>query len=167
MKTQNQECCPEFNKEKWDKKSFEWQDKLFIKETISTLFHIPFPPSIGKKITKMYQMVEKSGASIPDKSEGLILFRDPSAYKSEIYYAVSKTVEGADNTSITGSFIAGVFDGVYNNVPKYIKEMDKYLKEKGLTANDYYVHYAYCPKCAKERGHNYMILFAEILHAGR
>ncbi len=162
MNQKDQECCPEFHKEKWDKKSYEWQDKLFIKETISTLFHIPFPPSIGKKITKMYQMVEKSEANIPDKTEALILFRDPSAFRSKIYYAVTKPVEGANNTSITGSFIAGVFDGAFNNVSKYIKEMDKYLQEKSLSAKDYYIHYAYCPKCAKERGHNYMILFAKI-----
>ncbi|MDD2426398.1 MAG: hypothetical protein PHU00_10355 [Bacteroidales bacterium] len=162
MNQQDQECCPEFHKEKWDKKSFDWQDKLFIKETISTFFHIPFPPSIGKNITKMHQLAVKYEATIPDTSEALILFRDPSPFKSEIYYAVTKPVEGANNTSITGSFIAGVLDGAYNDVPKYIKEMDKYLKEKGLSAKDYYIHYAYCPKCAKERGHNYMILFAKI-----
>jgi len=40
--------------------------------------------------------------------------------------------------------------------------MGDYLKEKGQAARDYYVHYAYCPKCSKERGHNYMILFALI-----
>lgn len=29
-------------------------------------------------------------------------------------------------------------------------------------AKKYYVHYAYCPKCEKKFGHNYMILFAEV-----
>ena len=90
----------------------------------------------------------------------LILFRDPSAFKSEIYYSVTKEVDGANNTVISGSFVTGVFDGPYNNIPRYIKEMEKYLKEREQIAKDYYVHYAYCPKCAKETGHNYMILFA-------
>ncbi len=160
METQNQECCPEFKVEKWDKKIFNWENKLFLKETSSTFFHIPFPPSIGRKVMKMHGLAQKSGATIPDRSEALILFRDPSAFKSEIYYSVTKAVEGAINSMISGSFVAGVFDGPYNSIPGYIKEMEKYLKENDKIAKDYYVHYAYCPKCAKESGHNYMILFA-------
>lgn len=160
METNDQECCPVFEVEKWDKKTINWQKKLFLVESITTFFHIPFPPAIGKKVMKMHSLAQEAEATIPDKSEALILFRDPSAFRSEIYYAVSKEVIGANNTTISGSFIAGVFDGPYNSVPKFIKEMGDYLKEKGQTARDYYVHYAYCPKCAKERGHNYMILFA-------
>ncbi|MBN2395742.1 MAG: hypothetical protein JXC36_04675 [Candidatus Atribacteria bacterium] len=43
MNTEDKECCPEFNPEKWDKKTFNWEDKQFIKETIPTFFHMPFP----------------------------------------------------------------------------------------------------------------------------
>ncbi len=160
MEKQNQECCPEFETEKWDKKTFNWENKLFLKETMSTFFHIPFPPTIGKKVMKMHSLATQSKATIPDRKEALILFRDPSAFKSEIYYAVTREVNEANNTALSGSFAAMVFDGPYNSVPKYLKEMDKYLKETGQTAKDYYIHYAYCPKCAKESGHNYMILFA-------
>ncbi len=162
MENQDQECCPKFDVQKWDKKTFNWKDKLFIKETIPTLFHIPFPPTIGKKITKMHQMAIKADAAIPDKTDALIMFHDPSAFKSEIYYAVTKEPEGTNNTKLTGTFEAGVFDGSYNAVPRFMKEMDVYLKEKGQTAKDYYVHYAYCPKCARKNGHNYMILFAQV-----
>jgi len=160
MKTQDQECCPEFSVEKWDKKSVKWENKLFLIESMPALFHIPFPPMIGKKVMKMHTLAQNAEATIPDKSEALILFRDPSAFRSEIYYAVTKEVVGANNTTVSGSFVAGVFDGPYNSIPKHIKEMGDYLKEKGQAARDYYVHYAYCPKCAKERGRNYMILFA-------
>ncbi len=162
METQNQECCPKFEVEKWDKKTIDWDNKLFLKETISTFFHIPFPPMIGKKVMKMHSLAQEANATIPDRSEALVLFRDPSAFKSEIYYAVTKEVEEANNTIVSGSFVAGVFDGPFNNVPKFMKEMEKDLKKRELVAKDYYVHYAYCPKCAKERGHNYMILFALI-----
>ena len=160
MEKQSQECCPKFDIEKWDRKTFNWENKLFIKETISTFFHIPFPPTIGKKVMKMHFLAEKSDATIRDKTDALILFRDPSAFKSEIYYSVTKEVDGANNTAISGSFVSGVFDGPYNSVPKYIKEMEEFLKGREQEAKDYYVHYAYCPKCAKESGHNYMILFA-------
>lgn len=160
MENQRDICCPVFDPAKWDRKTLKWENKLFIRETLPTFFHIPFPPVIGKKVMKMHSLAEKEEATIPDKTEALILFRDPSAFKSEIYYAVAKEVAGANNTSITGTFFAGVFDGPFNHVPKFIKEMDAMLNEGGQMAKDYYVHYAYCPKCAKERGHNYMILFA-------
>lgn len=162
MKTQDQPCCPEFDVAKWDKKTFVWENKLFIMETIPTLFHIPFPPMIGKKTMKMHVMAEKAGVTIPDLSDALILFRDPTAFKSEIYYAVTKEVDGANNTAISGTFVARVFDGPYNAIPRFIKEMEQYLKESNKSAQDYYVHYAYCPKCAKKFGHNYMILFARV-----
>lgn len=162
METQNQECCPKFEVEKWDKKTFTWKNKPFLQETISTFFHIPLPSSIGKKVTKMHALAQKSDVTIPDKSEALILFRDPTAFKSEIYYSVTKAVDGANNLVISGSFVARVFDGPYNSVPKFIKKMEIYLKERNQTAKDFYIHYAYCPKCAKEYGNNYMILFALI-----
>ena len=160
MKTQDQECCPEFNVEKWDKKTVKWENKLFLLESMPTLFHIPFPPMIGKKVMKMHTLAQNAESTIPDKSEALILFRDPSAFRSEIYYAVTREVVGANNTTISGSFVAGVFDGPYNSIPRYIKEMEKALEARGQAAKDYYVHYAYCPECAKKTGHNYMILFA-------
>jgi len=160
MKAQNEECCPEFEPGKWDKKTFEWKNKLFIRETMRTFFHIPFPPSIGKKVTKMHELAQKAGATIPDLTDALILFRDPSAFRSEIYYAVTKEVDGANNTTVTGSFVTSVYDGPFNKVPVFIKEMGKFLEERGQTAKDYYVHYAYCPKCAKKYNHNYMIIFA-------
>lgn len=162
MNNENQECYPKFDKAKWDKKTFNWNKKLFIKESIPTLFHIPFPPMIGKKMTKMFDLAEKSNANIQDKTDALVMFNDPTAFKSEIYYSVATEVEGANNTTLSGTFIAGVFDGPYNSIPKYIKEMEKYLSEQGKSAKDYFVHYAYCPKCAKESGHNYMILFAKV-----
>jgi len=160
MEKQSQECCPELDVEKWDKKTFNWDRKLFIQETLSTFFHIPFPPMIGKKVMKMHSLAQKSDATIPDKTDALILYRDPSAFKSEIYYSVTREVAGAYNTVISGSFVSRVFDGPYSSVPKYIKEMEKYLKGMNEEAKDYYVHYAYCPKCAKKSGHNYMIIFA-------
>lgn len=162
MENQIDECCPEFEVSKWDKKREVWENRLFIKETMPTLFHMPFPPTIGKKITKMYGQVEKAGAHLPDKADTLILFRDPSAFRSEIYYSVSKKVSDSQNAELSGTFVSRVFDGKYNEVPKFIKEMDKYLKENGESAGDYYIHYAYCPLCAKKYGHNYVTLFAKV-----
>ncbi|MFA5173446.1 MAG: hydrolase [Candidatus Paceibacterota bacterium] len=162
MDNENKECCPKFNPEKWDQKTFDWYNKPFIKETIPTFFHIPFPPMIGKRITKMCKMVEDSKKAEENNEDALLLFRDPSAFKSEIYLSVTGPVLNANNANISGTFIGKVFSGSYNAVPKFIKQMNEYLAAKGEKAKDYYVHYAFCPKCAKKYGNNYMIIFAQV-----
>jgi len=162
MNTQNNECCPKFNPEKWDRQILNWESKPFIKESLPTFFHIPFPPMIGSKITKMMKAAEAVHAVPQDKTDALILFHDPSAFKSELFLSVTGNVPEADNVSISGTFMSRVFDGPYNDIPKFIKQMDGYLAEAGKKAKDYYVHYAYCPKCQKKFGHNYVVLFAQV-----
>jgi hypothetical protein len=155
-------CCPKFNPEKWDQKTYTWNNKPFIKESMPTFFHIPFFPMIGKKITKMCQMMEAAKMAEANPEDVLMLFRDPSAFKSEIYLSVTGPVPEANNVNISGTFVAKVFAGPYSAVPKFIKQMNEYLAAQGQQAKDYYIHYAYCPKCAKKYGDNYMIIFAQV-----
>lgn len=108
-----------------------------------------------------------TGASKIDakKDEVLVLFQDPSAFKSNIYISVTGNVAGANNVKISGTFIAKVYEGPYNAIPKFVKDMNVYLQKTGkkVAKNDeYYIHYAYCPKCEKKYGHHYMILFAKV-----
>jgi len=156
------ECCPTFHPEKWDNKTHHWENKKFIKASIPTLFHIPLPPMIGEKVTKMVKMAEDSNKLSDDKEEILLLFYDPSAFKSDLYLSVNDIVSGAVNTTLSGTYMSKVFDGAFNAVPKFIKQMDTYLGKQDKKAHNYYIHYAYCPKFAKEAGHNYMVLFAEV-----
>lgn len=159
---QNDICCPEFKPEKWDKQIFNWDNKKFIKDSIKTFFHVPFPPMIGKKITRMWKSIESINAADPNKENTLILFNDPSAFKSEIYISVEKDVPLENNIIISGEFVSMVFDGGYNAISKFIKEIDEYLVGINKKAKDYYIHYAYCPGCAKKYGHNYLIIFAKV-----
>jgi hypothetical protein len=117
---------------------------------------------IGKKVGKMWSQAEASGKVEADKEEVLLLFTDPHPFKSEIFLSVTGQIPKAANETITGNFAARVFDGPYNAIPKFIREMDADLEAKGQKSKKYYVHYAYCPKCAKKYKHNYMILFARI-----
>lgn len=163
--SQNNECCPEFNPGKWDKKTFNWDNIQFIKESIPTLFHTPFPPMIGKKIIKMMGLATKANKIDSKKDEVLVLFQDPSAFKSNIYISVTGEVPEANNVKISGTFMAKVYDGPYKAIPKFVKDMNSYLAKEGkkVPKNDeYYIHYAYCPKCEKKYGHNYMIFFAKV-----
>jgi hypothetical protein len=162
MNQENKECCPKFNPEKWEEKMHVWDKKAFIKESIPTFFHLPFPPMIGRAVTKMCVMAESAKAVEFNSQDVLLLFRDPSAFESEIYLSVTSFVPQANNVTISGTFISKVFSGPYNAIPRFIKQMNEYLATQGKKAKDYYVHYAYCPKCAKKYGDNYMILFAQI-----
>lgn len=159
---ESKECCPKFNVGRWDKKSFNWNQKKFIKDSIPEFFHIPIPSMISKKISRMWAAVEKNDAASPNKEDTLILFRDPTPFKGEIYISVEKNISSEENVEISGNFVSRVFDGGYNDIPRFIKEMDKYLEETGKNAKDYYIHYAYCPKCSEKFGNNYMIIFAKI-----
>jgi len=99
MLEENKECCPEFDPDKWDEKTFNWKNEAFIKESIPTLFHIPFPPMIGRKITKMWKMAEESKVTPPTKEDVLVLFADPHPFKSEIYLSVTGNVPNANVVS--------------------------------------------------------------------
>lgn len=158
----DQECCPKFKPERWDGKIFIWDDKQFIKESIPTIFHIPFPKAIGKKVTKMMALAEKWDSLSDDKLDDLLLFNDPTAFKSDMYLSVTENVPSADNVKLSGTFMSKVYDGRYSQVPKFMKQMNEYLRAQDKKADDYFIHYAYCPECSKEFGHNYMVLFAEL-----
>jgi hypothetical protein len=151
-------CCPEFIPKTLDNITHTWKDKLFLTDNVTQLFHIPL--NMGSVITRMCAQVESSGAALAP-SDSLLLAYDPSPWKSELYLSVSKPVPGAHMAKITGTFFSKVFDGPYNFVPKWIKEMDSLLATKGQKALKYYFHYAYCPKCSKKYGHNYCVAFAQ------
>jgi hypothetical protein len=138
-----------------------WKDKPFIQETIPVFFHIPWPPMISRLIVRMWDKAKKADA-LPGREEAWVLATDPSPWRSEWYMSVTKPVPNAENVTLSGTFFTRVFDGPYNAVPKWIKEMDKQLLYEGKKAKTYYFHYTSCPKCAKLRGHNYVVAFARI-----
>ncbi len=154
-------CCPKFDPSIWDEKEFIWQDKLFIKDSIPTFFHMPLPSMVGSVMTKLWN-IAKDAEAAPDIKDFLCLVYDPSAWKSEYYISVNKEVPNVENVKLTGTFITKVFDGPYSDVPRWIKQMDAYLQANEKQAKKYYFYYTTCPKCAKIYEHNYVVLFAEI-----
>jgi hypothetical protein len=159
--TPNEPCCPKFDTAPWDNKTFIWKDRLFIKNSLPVFFHIPLPSMIKRLMTKMWTQAQEAGAA-PELNDFLMLITDPSPWRSEFYLAVNKEIPSAENIKMNGTFFTKVFDGPYNAVPKWIKEMDKIMFEKGKKVKNYYFHYTTCPKCAKIYGHNYSVAFAEI-----
>jgi hypothetical protein len=153
------ECCPKFDPRVWEGKRVTWQDKLFITDNVKQLFHIPL--NMGKVVTRMFKSIEDAQAS-PPKEEFIMLAYDPSPWKSELYMTVTKEVPGAKNVKLSGTYLTQVFDGPYNAVPNWIKEINAYVASKNKKIKKYYFYYTTCPKCAKKYGHNYVVAFTEV-----
>lgn len=158
---QKAECCPKFDPEPWEGKEVIWQDKLFIRDTVPQLFHIPLPGSFGKAVTRMWQKIETAGVR-PENKDFLMLTSETSQWKGEIYINVTGEIPDAENVKLSGTYLTKVFDGAYNDVPKWIKAMEEYVSEKGKSVKNYYFYYTTCPKCAKKYGHNYTVVFAGV-----
>jgi len=153
------ECCPRFNPEPWQNKTYTWQDKPFIHDSVKQFFHIPL--DMGKVITRMWNSIQQAGAA-PATEDFIMLAHDPSPWKSDLYMTVTKDVPGAVNVRLSGTFLSRVFDGPYEAVPKWFKEMEDYARSSGKKAVKQYFYYTTCPKCAKKYGHNYVVAFAQV-----
>ena len=114
-----------------------------------------------KVMTALQKMVDEAGASMPAR-EAMILSRDMSPWKAEQLYAVSKTIDGADNVVLNGEFLTKVFEGPYQNARKWYDALHKFASSRGKEIKDTYFFYTTCPKCAKHYGNNYVIGFASI-----
>lgn len=154
-------CCPVPDKAKWHDKTHVWEEKLFIMKEIKLFMHMPNPKKVGQVIEYLWNKAKETGAATSDE-DFLLLAHESSPWKGEYYLNVTKEIPGEENVKMSGTFISKIFDGPYNAVPKWVKEFEQYAKEKGLEIEDYWFHYATCPKCMKKTGHNYVIAFGKV-----
>lgn len=154
-------CCPPFDPVSWDDKELVWKDRLFIKDSLPLFFHIPWPPMIGRLMKTMWDKAQAAGAA-PELKDVVCLAHDPSPWRGEYFISVTKEVPGIENVTISGTFLTKVFDGPYNAVPKWIKEMNGYVRSQGKQVKKYYFYFTTCPTCAKLHGHNYVVAFAQV-----
>ena len=82
-------CCDRFDPKPWDEKTIEWNDKLFVKDHVTSLFHIPL--NMGSKITKNMALIKKADSK---ESYQLMLSDEKSMWGCVIYIAVVKDVPG-------------------------------------------------------------------------
>ena len=150
-------CCPRFDPEPWDEKEKSWEGKLFLKDRVRAIFHIPI--NFGGIMVKNMSKITEAGAfsEIP-----LMLCDEDSLWSKDIYIAVSKDVPDAQMERISGTFLTKVFEGPYKNCGKWAGEMAEYVKAKGKEIKKIYFSYTTCPACARHYGKNYVIIFAQI-----
>ena len=159
--SESDNCCPKFNPDLWNEKTHNWKDKLFIKDTVRQIFHRPLPSSIQKTVGRMWKKAQDAKGN-PDIKDFLLLAYDPSPWKSELYMTVTKRIPGAENVKLSGIYLSKVFDGPYNAVPKWIKDLEQYVISLGKKTKKHFFYFTTCPKCAKKYGHNYVVAFAQV-----
>ena len=151
-------CCPRFNPEGWDEQELHFKDKLFVKANTKSIFHIPI--NLGSVYPKTFKAIEDSDAQNMDQF--IVLSHDPSAWRAEHFFSVSKEVPGQEMIKMSGDYITKVFEGPYKKAPKWEKEMQSFAKSKGKHALKTYFFYTTCPKCAKFYGKNYLVAVSEV-----
>jgi hypothetical protein len=150
-------CCPRFEPGPWDGKEVTFKDRLFIKDHVTSFFHIPL--NFGKVMVRNMEKIAQAGA-IADKP--LMLVDENSLWGADIYIAVSKAVSGAETARISGTFLTKVFEGPYKNIRNWVKEMTGYVQSKRKSPQKLYFFYTTCPKCAEYYGKNYTVLLAKV-----
>ena len=151
-------CCPKFKPDIYDEKLIELDGVNMVKARTRSFLYMPL--NMSSVMTRTMKAIRNARAEVKDNY--LILSKDVSMWKAEHYFLVDKPVEGLENVKLTGSFMTKVFEGSYGQIPKWIEKMDCYVKERGYKTENFYYFYTTCPKCAKEYGKNYVVLFAQV-----
>ncbi len=150
-------CCPKLNVEVWQEKEIHFNNKLFLKDHVTSIFHIPL--NFGRVMERDMAMIEKAGAH---SKEQLVLSDEKSLWGADIYIAVEKEVPKGEMERISGTFLSKVFEGPYNKMENHLEEMKAFVKSKNKEIKKLFFYYAYCPKCAKAYGKNYIVILAQI-----
>jgi len=151
-------CCPRFKPEGWDEQGLHFEDKLFVKATTRSLFHIPL--NIGTVYPQTADAIKAEDAF--DMDQIIVLSYEKSAWRAEHFFSVIKEVPGQEMVHISGDFITKVFEGPYKNAPIWEKELEAFVKSRGKQVKKTYFFYTTCPKCAKYYGKNYVVGVAEV-----
>jgi hypothetical protein len=151
-------CCPPFDPAPWDEEEFEFQQWPFVRATTINFMHIPL--NMGGMMKRTWAKIQQAGAEPEDTF--LVLSTDPSPWRGEHYFYVTKDVPGAEMVRLSGNHLTKVFEGPYQNAGKWAKEMVEYVKSQDRELRKLYFFYTTCPKCAKHYGKNYVVSFAEV-----
>jgi len=150
-------CCPRFDPEPWDGKEVTFDNRLFVKDRVRSILHIPL--NFGKVMVRNMERIEAAGAS---EADFLLLCDENSLWGSDVYIAVSKDVPGAEMVHISGTFLTRAFEGPYKDIRKWVPQMTEYVAAQKKTMQKLYFFYTTCPKCAKHYGKNYTVLLAQV-----
>ena len=146
-----------FDPSRWDGRIITWDKKLFLQERVHSFLHIPL--NFGNVMKRSMAAIEAAGAA---PGEEVVLSDENSLWGADVYISVSKEVPGVRMATLSGMYLAKVFEGPYRNVRTWIGEMKAFVAGKGKTPQKLYFFYTTCPKCAKKYGKNYVVILAQV-----
>ncbi|MFH1521226.1 MAG: hydrolase [Candidatus Micrarchaeota archaeon] len=150
-------CCLKFDPAPWDEKEKTFKNKLFLKDKVICLFHIPL--NFGQVMVKNIKKIMDAGAVT---EEPLMLTTCDSLWTMDVNIAVKKVVPNAEMTKISGTFLTKVFEGHYKDSGKWTEEMKKFVESKNKEMKKTYFFYTTCPKCAEHYGKNYTVILVNV-----
>lgn len=150
-------CCKRFDTVPWAGKEITFKDKLFLKDRVRSFLHVPL--NFGAVVVKNMKRIEAAGALA---AEQLMFTDENSLWGADILIHVAKDVPGAEMVRLSGTFLSKVFEGPFKNVPKWMKEMEEWVKSQGKEVEKTYFFYTTCPACAKAYGKNYVVILAQV-----
>jgi hypothetical protein len=151
------ECCPPFDPHPWDDKLITWDKKLFLQDRVRSFLHIPL--NFGAVMKRSLAAIEAAGAA---PEERILLADENSLWGADVYLAISKEVPGARMATLSGTYLAKVYEGPYRNMRNWIAEMKSFVKGKGKALQRLLFFYTTCPNCAKKYGKNYVVILAQV-----
>ena len=143
-KTDLTTCCPEFNPVPWGDQTFNWENKRFIRDKVFTVFYMPV--NFGQAMKRLDRKVTAAGASVPD---WLCLSDHTSKWNMDLYLAVDKDVQEAENTTISGNFYSRVYEGPFKDTGKWCKDLRKKPGPKDYPSKNVHVVHNLPEMCQK------------------
>src|SRR5512136_2726355 len=122
------ECCPKFDPAPWDGMFFEWNNKKFVKEKVTTFLNMPM--NFGSAMKKLDEKVRAAHATIPG---GVCLSDHTSKWNMNVYLAVDKEIPGLENMTLSGKFLSKVYEGPFQDTGKWCKDFEQFVSSKGMT----------------------------------
>ena len=150
-------CCARLDAAKWDGKEIEWKDKLFLKDHIRAVFHVPI--NMGSVMGRDQKAIEDAAAYPEDP---IWLSDEVSPWGSDVYVAVDHPVPGTETIKLSGKFVTKAFEGPYRDIGKWLRAMDAFVSGKGHRTKRHLFYYATCPNCAKTFGKNQVVVLSEV-----
>jgi hypothetical protein len=150
-------CCPPFDPQTYQEREIHWDNELFVKEHLHSVFHVPI--KMASHVVRATQLIDAAGAkaAVP-----LMLGDEHSAWSSDLYIHVTKPVPGAEMATLSGTFLTRVYEGPFSDAPAWMKDMQAFVAAREKRLERMYLGYTTCPACAKAYGKNYVVVFARV-----
>lgn len=151
-------CCPRFNPAGWDDQELHFDNKRFVRATTRSDNYIPI--DMAPVFERTFNAILAAGAY--DENDVIILSRDLSPSEAEHFFAVSKPVPGQEMVTLSGDYLTKVFEGPYEDAPKWAEQLNKTIADRHMTLTKDYYFYTTCPKCFEVYGKNYVVAVPQV-----